>query len=150
MVAYVQVSTRDILAVLQFPQKMLKQHISSEAWTSDRLASLILGHKRGLCLRTAGLFKTGLSLIGHTSLSLSRLQARQLIREAEQCMSFTTQQTPKSLYNKENEYFLNTHTLKTLHLCFYWCLQIRRTQNSLLPKKSGYVFCTSKPHQDQW
>ena len=57
------------------------EYTSWRAWNRARLVYWILGHKCGPCPRTAGPFKTGLSLIGHTSVAPSRLRARQLIRE---------------------------------------------------------------------
>lgn len=57
------------------------EYTSWRAWNRARLVYWILGHKCGPCPRTAGPFKTGLSLIGHTSVAPSWLRARQLIRE---------------------------------------------------------------------
>ena len=76
-------------------------YMSLRAWMRAMLVPSILGHKRGLCPRTAGPFKTGLSLIGHTSVALSRLRASQLIREAEQSRSLTSRSALNLSYSKQ-------------------------------------------------
>lgn len=96
-----------LLAVLHFPLDMLKQYTWARgAWKRARLISSILGHKCGLCRRTAGPFKTGLSLIGHTSVAPSQLLASQLIREAEQSWSLTSQSALNLSYSKQDILFL--------------------------------------------
>ena len=80
----------------------LTEYTSSRAWNRARLVSSILGHKRSLCRRTAGPFKTGLSLIGHTSVAPSRQLASQLIREAEQSRSLRSQSALNLLYSKQD------------------------------------------------
>lgn len=107
-----------LLAVLHFPLDMLKQYTRARgAWKRARLVSSILGHKCGLCRRTAGPFKTGLSLIGHTSVAPSQLLASQLIREAEQSWSLTSQSALNLSYSKQDILFLKKKRVVLLHQC---------------------------------
>lgn len=89
---------------------------SFRAWSRARLISLILGHKCGLCPRTAGPFKTGFSLIGHAAVTLTRLLPSQLIREVEQSRSLTSQLHSTS--QTENKMHFHRKTQKNYCLHF--------------------------------
>lgn len=98
-----------LLAVLHssgYAQSIQARGLGTGPGSSPRFWVINAASAQGL----QGLLKTGLSLIGHTSLTPSRLLARQLIRQAEQKRAPTRHRTQNS--------FLDFFFFLKHHFCF--------------------------------